>query len=115
MPKTSGYELIIAIVNAGYSSLVMDAAYEAGSRGGTVLHAHGTANQEAEEFFHISIQHDKDVVLLVVPSNIKDNVLHALYQKAGLSSEGQGIAFSITVNDVAGLTKLSTMPESKES
>ena len=56
-------------------------------------------------FFKISIQHEKDTVLLVVPSNIKDDVLHAIYQKAGLSSEGQGIAFSITVGDVVGLKK----------
>lgn len=103
MAKTSGYELIMVIVNSGYSGLVMEAATEAGARGGTVLHAHGTTNKAAEEFFHISLQHEKDTVLLVVPANIKDNVLHSVYQKAGLSSEGQGIAFSITVNDVVGL------------
>ena len=106
MAKSSGYELIIAIVNSGYSSLVMDAATSVGARGGTVLHAHGTTNKEAEEFFKISIQHEKDTVLLVVPSNIKDDVLHAIYQKAGLSSEGQGIAFSVTVGDVVGVKKI---------
>ena len=106
MAKTSGYELIVAIVNSGYSSLVMDAANSVGARGGTVLHAYGTTNKEAEEFFHISIQHEKDTVLIVVPSNIKDDVLHAIYQHAGLSSEGQGIAFSIAVGDVAGLKKI---------
>ena len=45
------YEVIICIVNAGYSELVMDAAKEVGARGGTVIHAKGTANKEAEQFF----------------------------------------------------------------
>ena len=103
MAKSSGYELIVAIVNAGYSSLVMDAANQVGARGGTVMHARGTANKEAEEFFHISIQHEKDTVLLVVPSSIKDDLLHAIYQKAGLATEVQGIAFSVSVGDVVGL------------
>ena len=105
MAKSSGYELVIAIVNAGYSSLVMEAASSVGAKGGTVMHARGTANKEAEDYFHISVQHEKDTVLLVVPSNIKDDVLHAIYQKAGLSSEGQGIAFSVSVNECVGLKK----------
>lgn len=103
MAKSSGFELIVAIVNAGYSSVVMDAVSEVGARGGTVLHAHGTANKEAEAFFHISIQHEKDAVLLVVPSTIKDEALHAIYQKAGQSTDAQGIAFSMTVSDAVGL------------
>lgn len=39
------YEVIFCIVNAGYSELVMDAAKEVGARGGTVMHAKGTANK----------------------------------------------------------------------
>ena len=37
------YELIIAVMNEGYSDLLMDAARSAGAGGGTVLHAKGTA------------------------------------------------------------------------
>ena len=53
------HEMILCIVNTGFSDIVMDAAKEVGARGGTVLHARGTANKEAEEFFHITIQPDK--------------------------------------------------------
>ena len=98
------YELIICIVNAGYSELVMDAAKEEGARGGTVIHAKGTANKEAEQFFKITIQPEKEMVLILVPEDIKDKVLHALYKSAGLKSEGQGIAFSMPVSHVVGLT-----------
>ena len=44
------YEMILAIVNAGFSETVMEAAKEVGARGGTVIHARGTANKEAEQF-----------------------------------------------------------------
>lgn len=98
------YEVIFCIVNAGFSDTVMDAAKEAGARGGTVIHARGTANKEAESYFHITIQPDKEIVMILVPAKIKDDVLHALYREAGLKSAGQGIAFSLPVDEVAGLS-----------
>ena len=99
------YEMILCIVNAGFSDLVMDAAKAEGARGGTVIHARGTANKDAEAFFHITIQPEKDVVMLIVPKTIKDKVLHAIYKHAGLESDGQGIAFSMPVSETAGIEK----------
>ena len=100
----NGYEMILCIVNAGFSELVMDAAKEEGARGGTVIHARGTANKEAEQYFHIAIQPDKEIVMILVPAEIKDNVLHAIYKNAGLKSEGMGIAFSVAVDEVVGIS-----------
>lgn len=96
------YEVIFCVVNAGYSELVMDAAREVGAKGGTVMHAKGTANKEAEKFFNIAIQPDKEIVMILVPQEIKDDVLHAIYRQAGLKSEGSGIAFSMPVNAAVG-------------
>lgn len=98
------HELIMCIVNTGFTDVVMDAARDKGARGGTVIHARGTANKEAEEFFHISVQPDKEVVMILVPSEIKDDVLHAIYQAAGLKTAGQGIAFAMPVTNVVGLS-----------
>ncbi|MDE6598000.1 MAG: P-II family nitrogen regulator [Clostridia bacterium] len=107
------YEMILCIVNAGYSELVMDAAKEEGARGGTVIHARGTANKEAEEYFHIAIQPDKEIVMILVPAEIKDNVLHAIYKNAGLKSDGKGIAFSVPVDEVVGISSPSAEPAEK--
>ena len=104
----SKFEMILCIVNTGLSETDMDAAKEVGARGGTVVHARGTANKEAEQFFHITIQPDKEIVLILVPEQIKDDVLHAVYRSAGLKTEGQGIAFSVPVDDVVGITAQST-------
>ncbi|MBR1975461.1 MAG: P-II family nitrogen regulator [Clostridia bacterium] len=98
------HEAIFCIVNSGYSEAVMDAAKKLGARGGTVINARGTAGKEAETFFHITIQPEKEIVMILVPTDIKDAVLHALYQEVGLDSAGQGIAFSVPVDSVVGMS-----------
>lgn len=98
------HEAIFCIVNSGYSEAVMDAAKRLGARGGTVINARGTASKEAENFFHITIHPEKEIVMILVPKKIKDGVLHALYQEVGLDTAGQGIAFSVPVESVVGLS-----------
>lgn len=99
------YEAIFCIVNAGFSDVVMDAARKAGAGGGTILKGRGTAGREAEEQFHIHIQPEKELVLLLVSTEIKDKVLRALYDAVGLDSAGQGIAFSLPVERIIGLNR----------
>ena len=98
------HEAIFCIVNSGYSETVMDAAKKLGARGGTVINARGTANKDAETFFGISIQPEKEIVMILVPIDIKDDVMHALYKEVGLDTAGQGIAFSMPVDNVVGLS-----------
>lgn len=98
------HEAIFCIVNSGYSEAVMDAAKKLGAGGGTVINARGTASKEAETFFHITIEPEKEIVMILVPAAIKDDVLHALYKEVGLDTPGQGIAFSMPVDSVVGLS-----------
>lgn len=98
------YEVIFCVVNAGYTDAVMEAARNFGARGGTVLHARGTANPEAEQKFNITVQPEKEIVMILVEREVKDDILHALYNAVGLQTAGQGIAFCMPVDDVVGLT-----------
>ena len=107
------HEAIFCIVNSGYSELVMDAAKKLGARGGTVINARGTANKDAETFFHITIQPEKEIVMILVPTKIKDDVLHALYKEAGLDTPGQGIAFAMPVDNVVGINSAPEHTEKK--
>jgi len=102
--KQFDHEVIFCIVNAGFSDAVMDAAKEFGARGGTVIRARGTANTEAEKMFNIVIQPEKEAVMILVDAKIRDNILHALYRAVGLNTPGQGIAFSLPVDRVVGLS-----------
>ena len=101
--KNYKHEVIICIVNSGFSEAVMDAARELGARGGTVIRGRGTANAEAEKLYGIAIQPEKEIVMILVDSSIKNDILHALYKAVGLKTPGQGIAFSRPVEDVVGL------------
>ena len=98
-------EVIFCIVNSGYSEAVMEAAKKFGARGGTVINARGTASKEAETFFHITIQPEKEIVMILVPTEIKENVMHALYKEVGLVTAGQGIAFAMPVDGVVGISQ----------
>ena len=99
----NAFELIFCVVNSGFSQNVMEAARPAGAKGGTIVRARGTANPEAEEFYQISIQPDKEILWLIVPKEIKDDVMHKLYQDVGLATPSKGIAFSVPITHAVGL------------
>lgn len=97
------FELVITFVNTGFADQVMNAAREVGARGGTIIHARGTATKEMEKKYGVVITPDKEMVLILVNTKIKDKVLSAIYKEVGLQTAGQGIAFSLPVEDVVGL------------
>ena len=43
--------------------------------------------------------------MIVLPSAIMDDILHALYKDVGLNTPGQGIAFTLPVDAAVGLPK----------
>ena len=99
------HEAIFCIVNSGHSDEVMDAAKKLGATGGTVINARGTASKDAEAFFGVTVEPEKEIVMILVSAKKKDAILTALYENVGLSSAGQGIAFSLPVDGVVGLAK----------
>ena len=99
------FEMVFAIINSGYSEEVMDAVKECGATGGTILNARGTANTEIEKFFGISISSEKEVVMIIIHKKNKEAVLKVIYEKVGLDTPGQGIAFTLPVDDVVGINK----------
>ena len=113
--KTNDYEVVFAIVNSGYAEDVMDVAREQGVRGGTILNARGVVNEDAAAFFGITLHADKEILMMVVEKEIRDNVLNAIYKEMGMAKKAKGIAFSLPVSDVAGLVQhQKTEPETEE-
>lgn len=100
---TENYEVIFAVVNAGFAEEAMDVAREQGARGGTILHARGVAREKEAAFFGITIHADKEILMLVVEKGSRNGILNALYQSMGMDKQSQGIIFSLPVSDVAGL------------
>ncbi len=97
------FETIVCIANAGFSGEVMEAARKEGAMGGTILHARGTARKQAEEEFKITINPEKDLILIVVKSEIKDKVMKSIYEHAGLNTDANCVAFSLPVTHSLGI------------
>ena len=95
-------ELIVCIINDGFSDLVMLAAKNSGARGGTIFHGKGTGNSDIEKFFGISITPEKEIVFIIVNTEQKDAIVSAIYKEAGLDTRGQGIIFTLPVSDFVG-------------
>lgn len=98
------FDLIITIVNRGHADTVMEAARSKGAKGGTILNGRGTAG-EVEKFFNISLQSEKEIVLIVVPHDIRHAVMEEITAKAGIKTPGQGVMFSMPVEEAIGLAK----------
>lgn len=97
------HELIIVILNEGYSDAVMDAARAAGAGGGTVLHAKGTGSSRGEQFFGVRLADEKDMVYIISHKDEKTAIMQAISQQAGPGTKAGAICFSLPVSAVAGL------------
>lgn len=95
-------ELIITIVDRGYSMEVVRAAQEAGAKGGTVVKGRATGQGSSAKFYGITVDPQKDLVFLLVPTEIKTDVMRAVCNEVGLTKPGRGISFSMPVVDVIG-------------
>lgn len=101
---TNNHEVIFAIVNAGYAEDAMHIAREHGARGGTIISGRGVAREKEAAFFGITIHAEKEILMLVVEKEIRDQILHALYKQMGMQQKAQGIVFALPVSEAAGLT-----------
>ena len=103
MEEQESYEIIIIIINEGFSDVVMNAARDSGARGGTITHARGTGTKEMEKKYGIVITPQKEMIYILVNSKIRDDVMTAINKVAGTDTNAQGLIFSLPVSDVSGL------------
>ena len=99
------YELIVLIVSEGYSSVAMTAAKRKMAGGGTLIRGIGLGTKEAKKFLGLTIEPEKDVVLILTDKENKKSVMEEITNEVGLSHEGRGICFSIPVDSVVGLSE----------
>ena len=103
--ENSNEHLIVTIVNKGYSEKVMTEAKKAGATGGTTISGRGFGENDVVKFLKISIEAEKDIVLILVPTDKKNEVMNKIVENCGLKSPGAGICFSLPVDNVIGLNK----------
>lgn len=106
MAHTYTHELIVTIITKGMFAEVKNAASAAGAKGGTLIHALGLGSEEAQKFLGISIQPEKDIILMVVRREDKNKVMQAIAEVGGINTQGRGILFSLPVDCAIGLSEV---------
>ncbi|MCL2118105.1 MAG: hypothetical protein FWH27_06715 [Planctomycetaceae bacterium] len=103
MKLEEGYELILTIVNKGWSEKVIKVSRQAGAQGATVLHARGSGLHEITSFLGIAIEPEKEVVLNVVPHTMSEAIVAAISDAINLKAHGTGISMILPLRGVTGL------------
>jgi len=96
-------DLILAVINHGYSEEFMNVAREAGATGGTVVHARGLAHEGPIKFFGVSVQEEKEIVLVLTGREKKLSIMEAVSRSCGITTKAEGLIFSLPVENVMGL------------
>ena len=99
------YQMINVIVNKGYAEDAMEAARKAGAGGGTIMGARGTAKEGDAAFFGMKIVPEKEMLMILVPAEKKDDILAAITALPCFSEAGSGIVFCNEAQDFTVLGK----------
>ena len=93
------YQMINVIVNKGYAEDAMAAARKAGAGGGTIINARGTAKEGDAAFFGMKIVPEKDMLIILVPSDKKAAIVEAITALPCFAEAGSGIIFCNEAQD----------------
>ncbi|WJG27666.1 P-II family nitrogen regulator [Vibrio furnissii] len=99
------FKLILAFVEDSKTDLVLDAARDAGATGATVINnARGEGLNKKRTFFGLTLDVQKDVVLLMVEEHLSRHILETICEVGEFEQEsGQGIAIQIDIEDAVGV------------
>ena len=97
------YQLIMAVVNSGHFEKVMEAAKDAGANGGTLVHARSLGSKEAAKYLGITVQPEKDLVMILAPQEKRLAIMDSIITATGLNTEAMGSCFSLPVNSIMGM------------
>jgi nitrogen regulatory protein PII len=100
------FKLIIAFVNDDVTDAVLDASRIAGATGATVINnARGEGIEKSKTFFGLTLETQRDVILLLVEEHMSRDVLEIISDVGHFDdSPGTGIAFQIDVEDAVGVS-----------
>ncbi|MDR1787626.1 MAG: hypothetical protein LBR16_04165 [Treponema sp.] len=97
-------DLIISVINQGYSDEFMACAKAAGARGGTVINARGLAHEGPVKFFGVTVQDEREIILILSARENKAAIMRAVSEAYGITSKAGGLIFSVPADMVAPLS-----------
>ncbi len=103
IPQETRFELVVAIVDQGFSENVMEQAHHSGIRGGTIINARRTEIENAVKFFGISLQTEKEIVVMLISKSQKKELMQSIIKSCGMKTEAHGLVISLPVESCAGI------------
>lgn len=97
------YHAITVIVEKGNAEEVIDAATEAGSKGGTIINARGSGIHETSKLFSMEIEPEKEIVLILSEKESTEKIVSSIREKLKIDEPGNGIIFIQDVANTYGL------------
>ncbi|MCP4492069.1 MAG: P-II family nitrogen regulator [Gammaproteobacteria bacterium] len=100
------FKLIIALTEDSITDKIVSAAREKGATGSTVISsARGEGIKVARTFLGLSLETQRDVILLLVEEHRCRDILETIANTGEFDANpGTGIAFSIDVDDAVGVS-----------
>ena len=95
--------LILVTCSRGCTEAVMETAKQAGARGGTVFKARWTGVEDMEQSYGLSLNEEREIVAIVVPTEIRNAVMEAVNAQHGLKSESEGMMCSLGIDHMVRL------------
>lgn len=101
------FKLIIVFVEDEKTDEIMEAARHAGATGATVINnARGEGLKQSKTFFGLSLETQRDVVLLLVEKHLSRKILEEINRVGEFEEKpGTGIAIQIDVEDAVGVSE----------
>lgn len=100
------HNAIFTVVDKGMAEDVVEAAVNAGARGGTIINARGSGINETRLLFAMPVEPEKEVVMIVAKNGITPVITEAIKERVHIDEAGNGILFVIELNEVCGLVDL---------
>lgn len=101
----SMYQAITVIVEKGNAEYIIDAASEAGSKGGTIINGRGSGIHETSKIFSMDIEPEKEVVMILSEIKSTDAIVSSIRKKLKIDEPGNRIIIIQDVNKTYGLYK----------
>lgn len=100
------FKLIVVFVEDSETEAVLKAARDAGATGVTVINqARGEGVVKPKTFFGLSLETQRDVLLLLVEEHLSRSILETIARTGHFDErQGKGIAFQIDVEDAVGIS-----------
>lgn len=95
-------EAIFVVVENGRGEDVVESANKAGAKGGTIIHARGKSQETTKKLFHMDIEPEQEIVLIVADKEKGTRITDAITTDMKMNEGDNGHLFVVDVSRISG-------------